>query len=109
MPSQAQWLSRLDPPTFLPIYKDSPSHATYVNVDIQCYKANMHFSVRHRPHQIDVSLSHPTPAYLDEEYPVTISVTNVDDHDLSIVVDILLQPAEDDTGMFIMSSMSNIF
>jgi trafficking protein particle complex subunit 11 len=50
---------------------------------------------------VDVLLSHPTPAYLDEEYPITISVTNVDDHDLNVVVDVLLHPAEGDTGMFL--------
>ena len=59
------------------------------------------FSVRHRSHLVDVSLSHPAPAYLDEEYPITISVTNVDDHDLSVVVDVLLQPPADDSGMFL--------
>ncbi|KAF8511539.1 Gryzun, putative trafficking through golgi-domain-containing protein [Gautieria morchelliformis] len=82
-PSQAHWLSHLDPPTFLPMQRDNPS-AT---------------AVRHRPHLVDVLLSHPTPAYLDEEYPITISVTNVDDHDLIVVVDVLLHPAEGDTGI----------
>lgn len=57
-------------------------------------------SVRHRPHLIDVSLSHLAPAYVDEEYPITVSVTNVDEHNISVVVDVLLQPGEDDTGVF---------
>ncbi|KAF8584313.1 hypothetical protein K439DRAFT_1633686 [Ramaria rubella] len=77
--SQAQWLSCLDPPTFLPIQAENPSTIT----------------VRHRPHLINISLSHSAPAYLDEEYPIIMTITNIDDHDLDVVVDVLLQPVED--------------
>ena len=51
-------------------------------------------SVRHRPHAVKVSLTHNSPTYLDEEYPVTIEVTNADDRTLEVVADILLQPSE---------------
>ena len=39
-------------------------------------------------------MTHDVPAYLDEEYPVTIEVTNADDRTLEVVADILLQPSE---------------
>jgi trafficking protein particle complex subunit 11 len=99
--SQCHWLSHSDPINFLQVQRDDPCHTTYVSLRtrgvglIICF-----FSVCHRPHVIDVSLSHQPPAYLDEEYPIIVSVTNVDDHDLNVVVDVLLHPAEDDTGMF---------
>ena len=50
--------------------------------------------MRHRPHNVQVSLTHDAPAYLDEAYPVTIEVTNADDRTLEVVADILLQPSE---------------
>ena len=53
-------------------------------------------SVRYRPHKVDVSLAHQSPAYLDEEYPIVIGITNQDDHPLDAVLDILLQPTEID-------------
>jgi hypothetical protein len=39
---------------------------------------------------------HQTPAYLDEEYPIVISITNEDDRALDVILDILLQPSEID-------------
>ena len=57
--------------------------------------------IRHRAHRMDVSLEHHAPAYLDEEYPIAISVTNMDTCPLEIVVDVLLQPPEiDHAGAF---------
>jgi len=35
-------------------------------------------------------------ALLDEEYPIVINVTNVDERYLDVVVDVLLQPTEVD-------------
>jgi hypothetical protein len=52
--------------------------------------------VRHRPHRVDVALAHQAPAYLDEEYPIAIDITNKDDRPLEVVVDVLLQPTEID-------------
>ena len=53
-------------------------------------------SVRHRSHQLLVSLSHHAPAFLDEEYPILIDITNADDRDMDVVVDVLLQPIDID-------------
>jgi trafficking protein particle complex subunit 11 len=33
---------------------------------------------------------------LDEEYPILIDITNSDDRDLDVVVDVLLQPTDID-------------
>lgn len=55
-------------------------------------------SVKNRPHQVYASFSHSVPAYLDETYPISIDVTNQDDRELEITLDILLQPGEDDQG-----------
>jgi trafficking protein particle complex subunit 11 len=52
--------------------------------------------VRYRPHRVRVSLIHQSPAYLDEEYPIVIGITNEDDRPLDVVLDILLQPTEID-------------
>ncbi|KAL5512612.1 hypothetical protein ACEPAG_3265 [Sanghuangporus baumii] len=53
-------------------------------------------TVKHRPHQVDVVLSHRPPAYLDERYPISIDVTNNDDRELEFTLDVLLQPGDDD-------------
>lgn len=52
--------------------------------------------VRHRPHQLLVSLSHQSPALLDEEYPIIIDITNADSRELDVVVDVLLMPTDID-------------
>jgi hypothetical protein len=47
-----------------------------------------------------VSLSHHAPAFLDEEYPIVINITNADDRDMAVVIDVLLQPIDiDHAGM----------
>lgn len=57
------------------------------------------YSVRHRAHNLLVSVQHNSPAYLDEDYPIVIDITNADDRELDVVVDVLLQPTEiDDAG-----------
>ena len=52
--------------------------------------------VRYRPHRVQVAIAHEGPAYLGEEFPIEMSVTNLDDRELDIVVDVLLQPTEVD-------------
>lgn len=47
-----------------------------------------------RPHTIHVSLSHVAPAYVGEEYPIQVEVTNADSKELDVVADALLQPTE---------------
>ena len=54
--------------------------------------------VRSRPHQLHVLISHSGPAYLDEEYPITIKITNVDDKELDVTFDVILHPPEDDSS-----------
>ncbi|KAJ7099520.1 Gryzun, putative trafficking through golgi-domain-containing protein [Mycena belliarum] len=75
-----RWLSSIDPPRFIPVTRDEFSSLT----------------VRHRPHNIIMSLSHQAPAYLNEDYPIAIEVTNADGRELEIVADVLLQPTEVD-------------
>jgi hypothetical protein len=53
-----------------------------------------------------VFLDHQNTAYLDEEYPITINITNTDTQDLEVVVDVLLQPTETDHAG--MGSLRNI-
>ncbi|TFK44945.1 Gryzun, putative trafficking through golgi-domain-containing protein [Crucibulum laeve] len=76
----ARWLSSLDPPRFIPIKREDCSSVL----------------VKHRPHNVSVSLNHQSPAYLDEDYPIDIEVTNLDTRELDVVVDVLLQPTEID-------------
>jgi len=55
-------------------------------------------SFRHRPHDLVVTLAHQSPAYLNENYPITIDITNADDRELEVVVNVLLQPVEIDNA-----------
>ena len=52
--------------------------------------------VRYRTHRVDVAISHAGPAYLGEEFPIEIEITNSDDRELDVVVDVLLQPTDID-------------
>ncbi|KAG1737900.1 Gryzun, putative trafficking through golgi-domain-containing protein [Suillus paluster] len=74
------WLTSLQPIRFLQLGRNDCSSVI----------------VRHRPHELAVSLSHQAPALLDEEYPIVIDITNVDERHLDVVVDVLLQPTEVD-------------
>ncbi|KAJ6491785.1 Gryzun, putative trafficking through golgi-domain-containing protein [Mycena vitilis] len=76
----ARWLSSVDPPRFIPIEREDFSSVI----------------IRHRPHNVLMSLSHKAPAYLDEDYPILIEVTNADDRELEVMADVLLQPTEID-------------
>ncbi|KAG2016097.1 glutathione transferase omega-1 [Coprinopsis cinerea AmutBmut pab1-1] len=77
---QPRWLRSLDPPRFIPVNRQEFSFAI----------------VKHRPHLVDVSISHHTPSYLDEDYEIHIQVTNRDEKELDVTVDILLQPSDID-------------
>jgi hypothetical protein len=56
--------------------------------------------VRYRPHRLQVSLTHQSPAYIDEEYPIVINIINDDYRALDVLIDILLQPTDiDEAGM----------
>jgi len=54
--------------------------------------------VRSRPHQLHVLISHSGPAYLNEEYPITIKIINFDDKELDVTLDVMLHPPEDDSS-----------
>ncbi|KAI9441462.1 Foie gras liver health family 1-domain-containing protein [Lactarius indigo] len=45
------------------------------------------------------SLIYQVPAYLDEEYPIVINITNEDVRALDVILDILLQPSEIDEAV----------
>ncbi|TFK21997.1 glutathione transferase omega-1 [Coprinopsis marcescibilis] len=77
---QPRWLSSLNPPRFIPIKRADYSTAI----------------VNHRPHRLQVSINHNSPAYLNEDYGLEIQVTNTDDQELNIVADVLLQPSDID-------------
>lgn len=75
-----RWLTSLQPARFIQLGRNDYSSVI----------------VRHRPHELAVSLSHQAPALLDEEYPIVIDITNVDERHLDVIVDVLLQPTEVD-------------
>lgn len=105
----ARWLSSVNPPQFVPIKRSDYSSTLYVLlllfvstlfIIICCRRVN------HRAHQLEISFQHEAPAYLDQDYPITIEVTNTDIRDLDVVVNILLQPTEiDDAGMQVLFVM----
>jgi len=64
-------------------------------------------SVRHRPHELAISFSHQAPALLDEEYPIVVDVTNIDERHLDISVDVLPQPTEVDEGCMTIRPVSD--
>ena len=47
-----------------------------------------------------VSFSHHSPAYLDEQYPIVVNITNNDERELAISLDVLLQPGDDGSGEY---------
>ncbi|KAI0687431.1 Gryzun, putative trafficking through golgi-domain-containing protein [Cytidiella melzeri] len=76
-----KWLASTNPAKFIPVRRDSqlPLSSTVVRL---------------RPHAIHVSLSHLSPAYIGEEFPIQIEVTNMDRKELDVIADALLQPTE---------------
>ncbi|KAH9942206.1 Foie gras liver health family 1-domain-containing protein [Epithele typhae] len=78
-----KWLSSLTPVRYTPLRREDHSAVR----------------VRFRPHQIQVTIVHEGPAYLGEEFPIEINVTNVDDRELDVVVDVLLQPSDIDESV----------
>ncbi|KAG8930220.1 hypothetical protein FRC01_003141 [Tulasnella sp. 417] len=77
-----QWLASSAGP-----YKFIPVHRTATSVCI----------VRPKPHSLHVEFQHSAPAYLDEQYPLLIKISNLDERELDTVVDVLLHPAEDES------------
>ena len=97
----ARWLRSVDPPQFIPVKRSDYNSTLYVLLlFFTSFIYTFSRRVNHRAHQLKISFHHEAPAYLDQDYPITIEVTNIDIRDLDIVVNILLQPTEiDDAGM----------
>ncbi|KAF5372683.1 hypothetical protein D9615_009870 [Tricholomella constricta] len=70
---RSRWLSSVDPPQYLPIEREASSSV----------------NVRHRSHALAVSLTHESPAYLNEKYLFTINITNTDTRPFDVVVNVL--------------------
>jgi trafficking protein particle complex subunit 11 len=107
----ARWLSSVDPPQFIPVKRNEYSLTLYVLLHSVLPIFIFSPRVNHRAHQLEMAFHHEAPAYLDQDYPITIEVTNADIRDLDVVVNILLQPTEiDDAGILdgLTSCASNI-
>ncbi|KAF8963658.1 Gryzun, putative trafficking through golgi-domain-containing protein [Flammula alnicola] len=81
--SVGRWLSSVNPPKFIPIQREEYRSTT----------------VKHRAHHLKARFHHNAPAYLDEDYPIEIEVTNTDTCDLDVIISFLLQPTEIDDAV----------
>ncbi|KAK4692347.1 trafficking protein particle complex subunit 11, partial [Phenoliferia sp. Uapishka_3] len=54
-------------------------------------------SVRPRSLKVKAEIRHDSPAYLGEQYKIRVDVTNEDEVEVEVFLDILLQPGEDDS------------
>lgn len=71
---------------------------------------NISTRVKHRTHHLKLTFHHHAPAYLDEDYPIEIEVTNTDTRDLQVSISLLLQPLEtEDVGMSLCAHINGIF
>ena len=52
-------------------------------------------SVSPRELRVDGQIDHASPAYVDEEYPIHLDITNNDQVPVTVHLDTLLQPTED--------------
>ncbi|KAF9529733.1 glutathione transferase omega-1 [Crepidotus variabilis] len=78
-----RWLSTMNPPKFIRMTREY-CHSTMV---------------KYRTHHVHVIFRHHAPAYVDEDYPVEIEITNTDTRKLDVVVNFLLQPTEIDDAV----------
>ncbi|KAI5826272.1 hypothetical protein K523DRAFT_419385 [Schizophyllum commune Tattone D] len=81
--AQAKWLGSVDPVRYLPVERDN-AHSV---------------AVRHRPYNVSVKIEQHAPAYIGEDYPILIDITNTDDRSLEVTLDVLLQPTEVDDAV----------
>ncbi|KAG9084046.1 hypothetical protein FS749_005537, partial [Ceratobasidium sp. UAMH 11750] len=49
------------------------------------------------PHQVELSIEHSGSTYIGEHYPIDISVKNADTKPMYVVLDVMIQPALDDS------------
>ena len=104
-----RWLSSLDPVRYIPINREEHSSVKCVLFIRLRHAGLTPFSVRHRSHSINISLAHQAPAYLNEDYPLTIQVTNIDDKELEVILDVLLLPTEVDNASRLSSTSGELF
>ncbi|TFK50937.1 hypothetical protein OE88DRAFT_1726063 [Heliocybe sulcata] len=76
--SNPKWLWSVDPVQYLAVQRPEYSSVT----------------IRNPSHELRFRLHHQEPAYLGEEYPITIDITNIDTREFDVVVDALLHPTE---------------
>ncbi|KAF9560978.1 hypothetical protein CPC08DRAFT_817945 [Agrocybe pediades] len=82
-PLAPKWLTSESPLRFISIHRPD-CHSTLV---------------KHRVHHLKVAFHHHAPAYLDEDYPIEVEVTNIDTRELDVVLNVLLQPTEIDDAV----------
>ncbi|KAI0753080.1 Foie gras liver health family 1-domain-containing protein [Daedaleopsis nitida] len=81
-----KWLCSVSPPRYVPMRREDHSSVR----------------VRYRSHRVQVAIEHDGPAFIGEEFPIEINVTNQDDRELDFIIDVLLQPTElEDTVNYI--------
>ena len=106
----ARWLKSVDPPQFIPVKRSDYNSTVYVLLFFPLRLFIFFRRVNHREHQLKISFHHESPAYLDQDYPITVEVTNTDVRDLGVVVNILLQPTEiDDAGISVVLLVVPVF
>ncbi|KAG9089857.1 hypothetical protein FRC07_012245, partial [Ceratobasidium sp. 392] len=49
------------------------------------------------PHHVELSIEHDAPTYVGEHYPIEVSVKNADSRPLYVSLDVMIQPALDDS------------
>jgi len=76
----------------------------WVHFEIHLFSNSM-FRVKHRAHRLKLAFHHHAPAYLDEDYPIEIEVTNTDTRDLQVIISFLLQPPEIDDASVLLFSL----
>ena len=70
-----------------------------------CTDHSLSLSVRPRDFRLGVTIEHDAPAYIDEAFDVHVAVTNEDKVEVEVLLDILLQPGEDDSRERIMARL----
>ncbi|EJT96878.1 hypothetical protein DACRYDRAFT_112219 [Dacryopinax primogenitus] len=85
---------KLDPPDRgVPRWLLPPSEKSFLLMSDESHSV---CSIIPKPHELHVSISHREPAYINEQYPITIELANLEERELEAVLDVLLQPSEDD-------------
>ena len=73
-------------------------HRVRISLAILCITGLIRRRFRPSSHDFKVDITHEQKALVGEDYPLLITVHNHDTRSLNITMDILLQPAENETG-----------